>query len=272
MVYDAREMVGDAAIDWLNPGSQKGVVLVFHGLAGSSASRGVRRLVAEAAGRGFAVAVYNRSGHAHGCPLAGEFPDHASDDDTRAVVERVASRVRPVYAVGLSAGANAMVRYLGGAAPAVASAVSVCNALDLVACYDKLRLRPRLDAMLASWLADVHARHRPRFRARSMRDFDEFVTGLPLADYYGEQGSADALRRTEVPTMCIGADNDPIVDRCILDLHDEIASVNPRVVSVRTRDGGHCGWVSRRGPWMESLALDFLEAAGGVRKGPGSPG
>lgn len=263
--YSERETVGGAIVDWVHSAPaepRRGVVVVFHGLGGSSASPGVRRVVREAARRGFAVAVFNRRGHAPGVPMEGEFPDHACDADTRAVVERVARRYSPVYAIGISAGANALVRYLGGESPSVAAAVSVCNPLDLKACYDRLKARPRIDAMLASWVMAVYARHRPRFGARSMRDFDESVTGRPLGEYYGEQGSGEALRVTRVPTLCMGAENDPIVDKCILDLHDEAARANPRVVSVRTGEGGHCGWVSRGGAWMEPLALDFLESCG----------
>ena len=258
--YDERERAGEAVIDWLHPASPRGVVVVFHGLGGSSDSPGVRRLVLEVVRRGFSAAVFNRRGHARACGLAGDFPDHANDEDTASVIEKVRARGVPVYAVGLSAGANAMIRFIGssGSSGSIVAGVSVCGPLDLVKCY--AHLPRRLDAMLASWAMGVYARHRPVFRARSMRDFDEFVTGRRLEDYYADQGSVDALARAEVPVLCLGADNDPIVHTCILDAHDEAARSNPRVVCVRTSEGGHCGWVDRAGSWGDRFALDFIEA------------
>ena len=265
MEYDERELVGDVVVDWLIPRSPRGVVVVFHGMGGSSCSPGVKRLVLAVSRRGYAAAVFNRRGHASTTPLQGGFPDHANDDDTRMVVEHVASRGYPVYGIGLSAGANAMIRTLDGETP-IRAAVSVCGPLDLNLVYEKLC--PKMDSMLTSWVMDVYARHRARFRARSMREFDEFVTGRRLDEYYEEQGSVEALRITPVPTMCLGTENDPIVDKCVLDLHDEIARGNPNVVSVRTREGGHCGWVERTGEWMESFAMDFIDsvASGAFRR------
>lgn len=260
VAYDERERAGEAVIDWAHAASPRGVVVVFHGIAGSSDSPGVRRLVLEVLRRGFSAAVFNRRGHARGQGLVGEFPDHANDEDTASVIEKVRARGIPVYAVGISAGANAMVRFIGssGSSGAITAGVSVCGPLDLVKCY--ARLPRRLDAMLASWVAGVYARHRPAVRARSMREFEEFVTGRGLEEYYADQGSADALARAGVPVLCIGADNDPIVHRCILDAHDEAARSNPNVVSVRTSEGGHCGWIDRAGSWGDRFALDFIEA------------
>lgn len=269
--YDRREVLGDVVLDWVGEGrGRRGVVVILHGLGASSHSLGVKRIAEEAVDRGFAAVAYNRPGHAEGpgAPLfAGEYPAYTDEEETARVVDHVAKTTAlPVYAVGLSAGANTLVKYLGRPESPIKAAVAVANGLDLAKCYSKLGAG--FSAFLASRAMRVYARHGNRFRARTLGEFDERVSGTPLAEYHARHSSADALRRTRVPTMCIGAENDPIVHRGILDVHDEIARSNPNVVSVRTKEGGHCGWVTRdravkKGRWMESVALDFIERVGG---------
>ena len=272
--YDRREVLGDVVLDWAGEGrGRRGVVVIFHGLGASSSSLGVKRVAEEAVDRGFAAVAYNRPGHAEGpgAPrLAGEceYPAYTDEEETARVVAHVAKTTAlPVYAIGLSAGANTLVKYLGRpeSSNTVTAAVAVANGLDLAKCYSKLGAG--FSALLASRAMRVYARHWNRFRARTLGEFDERVSGTPLGEYHARHSSADALRRTCVPTMCIGAENDPIVHRTILDVHDEIARANPNVVSVRTKEGGHCGWVTRdravkQGRWMESVAFDFLERVG----------
>lgn len=262
-LYTKREELGDTEVtlDWANYESRKGIVVVYPGIASSSCSVGIRRLAEEVCRRGYACVVYNRPGHGENSALERAFPRHGDTNESHKVITYLSSRNLPVYAVGLSGGGNSMVKYMGEMDDDknIRAAVSVCNPLDLVQCYNKFSLKRGLDRTMSSWVMDIYARHKPRFRVRSMKDFDEAVTGVPWPDYYTEKSSVAALKRVKVPILCIGADNDPIVHRSIIDAHDDVAMENPNVISARTRDGGHLGWLTDGGNWMESVAIDFID-------------
>lgn len=258
--FDRREelMGGEIVLDWMNPSSTKGIVLLFHGLGGNS--YGLASLSRRFVARGFATVVYNRRGHGKGSVLRGKFPEHACIEDAELVVDSLSWRGVPLYAVGVSAGANAMIRYMGEGSP-ILGAVSMCNALDLNATYRELEKRPMVDRMVSTWMTKLYKKHFGSVpRIRSMKEFDEFVTGKQLSDYYSEQASLDALRNIRVPVLCLGARNDVIVDQVICDLHDEVAFANPNVISVTTNDGGHVGWMTSDGSWAEIVAVEFIEA------------
>jgi predicted alpha/beta-fold hydrolase len=272
MQYDRREALGDVVLDWVNEGPcegpcegpRKGVVILFHGLAASSSSLGIRRLADEAVRRGFVAVAYNRPGHAEGCAKpVGRYPEYTDDDEAARVVHHCAKTTGlPVYAIGLSAGANALTKYLGQPENPIRAAVAVANGLDLARCHELMD--PNMSRALAARAMRIYARHWPRFRARSLAEFDERVSGTGLAEYYAKHSSLDALRRTRVPTMCLAADNDPLIPESVLDAQDAVARENPNVVAVRTKEGGHCGWVTNdralpRGRWMEAVAFDFVE-------------
>eukprot|EP00873_Tetraselmis_striata_P027033 jgi/Tetstr1/447297/TSEL_034734.t1 len=272
-VYDRRDTFPDTAIvlDWAFAPDPKGIVVLFHGLGGSSRGKTMRRICREMKDRGYTAVVYNRRGHVRGTrlPLHSEFPKHADVADARWAVDRVrqsrddAGAEIPIYCVGVSAGANAMVRYLGEVPDhPVKAAVSICSPLDLVIAHRQLEKNSALDRHIASWLSKIYKRHfRMPYPVKSMREFDEMATGLPLEEYYARQSSVDALKGIEVPILCAGTVNDPIVHRCIIDLHNDIATtINPNVISVSTREGGHTGWIDAGGGWIEKVVAEFIEA------------
>lgn len=264
-VYDRRDAFRDRSIvlDWALAEDPRGAVVLFHGLGGSSKGVNMRRMCFALKSRGYTAVVYNRRGHVEGTRLHSEFPKHTDVAEARWVVDYVrrTNADIPIYCVGVSAGANAMVKYLGEVPDhPVSGAVSICNPLDLVKAHKQLELNKALDRHVATWLSKVYSRHfrEPSPAVRSMREFDEMATGLPLEVYYSEESSADALRDTRVPIMCVGTRNDPIVHSSIIDLHNEIAAQNPNVISVSTRDGGHVGWIDKGGFWIENVVAEFI--------------
>jgi predicted alpha/beta-fold hydrolase len=253
---------GEIVLDWVNPNSQKGIVVLFPGLGGSSHGIHMVCLTDELATRGFAVVVYNRRGHAKESILNLNFPEHANIEDTDMAIGAISRSGIPIYAIGISAGANNLVRYLGSKSNSpILAAVSICNVLDLNKSYERLRKSRFLDRLVTSWIKSIYERHYgPISNINTMKQFDEYVTGKPLNEYYDEQSSVAALEAIQIPILCISSRNDMIVEPCVCDIQDEIALKNPNVVSVNTIDGGHVGFMTKDGNWADKVAAEWIDA------------
>jgi predicted alpha/beta-fold hydrolase len=141
--HTERLMDGEIELHWANRESTLGVVLLFHGLGGSSEGVAMTSLATAFARLGFASVAYNRRGHARGSVLRGAFPEHASVGDAAEVVRHVAARGLPLYAVGVSAGANALVKHPGtcdASGATILAAVSMCCAPDLLGNHSRTSL------------------------------------------------------------------------------------------------------------------------------------
>lgn len=271
-------------LDWLDAPSTVPHVLVLHGLEGSPRSGYVRATLNEIARRGWgAVAMAWR-----GC--SGE-PNRAlrsycsgETEDPRFVCARIrAAGVRgPLFAIGYSLGANALLKLLaesGEEAP-VDAAVAVSTPFDLDACaraldapwgsgalYRRVFLRTlrrkalgKLREHPACGLSPVAVR-----RARTLRAFDDAFSApsngyRDAADYYARAASGPLLDRIRRPVLCINAEDDPMIPAETL---PAILS-NPLVQLLRTRRGGHVGFLAgsliRPRFWAEAQAVEFLAA------------
>jgi predicted alpha/beta-fold hydrolase len=293
-------------LDWWSPGGsdcldcldcldRSHVVLLLHGLAGDH--HDMKASLAKAcAARGWRTVCYVRRGYG-GVPVgAGAgFPEHAEVADLAAVIADLAARptTARLSAVGLSAGGNLLVRYLGSYAAAgparhLAAAAAVSTAYDLgdvsrtlpwamdqVLLAGLRRLLRAHLALLAGAGAGAGAASAPGLdrarlaadRAHSIRDFDERMhTSTPAAasvdDYYERNSSAHALERVGTPLLCLAALDDPCVLPAQTDRAVRASRTNPSLLVVTTRLGGHLGWRERDASWGVAAVVAFLEATG----------
>jgi predicted alpha/beta-fold hydrolase len=264
------------------PGAARTVVL-FHGLEGSSASHYARAMAARAAARGWRCALP----HFRGC--SGE-PNrlprayHSGDsDEIDWILRRLRARARDadegLYAVGVSLGGNALLKWLGerGAAAGaiVRRAVAVSAPLDLVAAgftldrglnrelyarhFLRTMRRKALDKLLRfPGLYDA----RRVARARTLYEFDDLVTA-PLhgfrgvRDYWTRASSAPWLAQVRVPTLVLNALNDPFLPPEALRAATRRAA--PDVVLEFPATGGHAGFPAR-GAWLAQRIDAFFSA------------
>jgi predicted alpha/beta-fold hydrolase len=252
---------GEIVLDWMNPESNKGIVILFPGLGGSSQGIHMVCLTNELVKRGFAVVVYNRRGHAKESTLKITFPEHANIEDTDLAINAISRSGIPIYGIGISAGANNLVRYIGSKSNSpILAAVSICNVLDLNKSYERLRKSRFLDRLVTSWIKSIYERHYGKIaNINTMKQFDEYVTGKPVDKYYEEQSSVKALESIKIPILCISSRNDMIVEPCVCDIQDKIALKNPNVVSVNTIDGGHVGFMTKDGNWADKVAAEWID-------------
>ena len=273
-------------VDFLAPGAAGPMLVVFHGLEGSSASPNVVALADAARARGWAVAVP----HFRGCsgelnhgPRAYHSGDH---DEVGWILARLRERrPAPLHAVGISLGGNALLRWAqeaGAAAADTARAVAaVSSPVDLAAAgraidrgWNRLvYARMFLATMKPRALARL-ARHPGLFddervrRARTIREFDDAFTAplhgfAGVDDYYARASAKPGLARMALPTLVLNARNDPFVPASSLPRSEEVSA---NVTLWQPAHGGHCGFPAGAPPGhvhaMPEAVLDWLAAQG----------
>jgi hypothetical protein len=270
-------------IDFLDGAPGKPLLVLFHGLEGSSGSHYARELMACLRELGWSGAIP----HFRGCSgeiNAGPRFYHSGDVEEldwilrrleAGPVRRAAGRF---YAAGVSLGGNALLRWLGESGDAAAfidAACAVSAPLDLAgggaalsSGFNMIYTRVFLKTMIPKCLLKLEQfpglfdRER-LLAARNLHDFDDVVTaplhGFRDADDYWDRASArhvlDAIR---VRTLVLNAQNDPF-----LPAHHLPRRAAPCVTLEYPREGGHVGFATGAAPgantWLPRRIVAFLE-------------
>lgn len=264
-----------------HPASASAPILVlFHGLEGSSSSHYAKALAQVCAQRGWHLAVP----HFRGC--SGE-PNrllrayHSGDSDE---VDWILRRLQQgasggLLAMGVSLGGNALARWAGvqrqAATELVKGAAVVCAPLDLVAggvnlgrglnrwIYTPMFMRTLVPKALAKWQQSPGVFDRLRLqRARTLHDFDDVFTGpvhgfRNADDYWIRASAKPLLKQVVVPLLLLNARNDPFVPAHSLPTPDEVSA---SVQLWQPPHGGHVGFAS--GAWpthVQAMPLAVTE-------------
>ena len=260
------------------------LLVVFHGLEGSSGSHYAEALADVARARGWACAVP----HFRGC--SGELNHaprayHSGDfEEIDWILRRFkAGRSGPVLAVGISLGGNALMRWAGElgsqAGAVVGGVVSVCSPLDLAASgwaigrgfnrqvYTRMFLKTMVPKALQKLnqhpgLFDRNA----LLAARDLYAFDNVITA-PLhgfkntEDYWSRASAKPHLHNIFVPALALNALNDPFIPVWSLPRAQEVAR---SVTLWQPKQGGHVGFPSAPFPGdvraMPQAVTAFLAA------------
>ena len=273
-------------LDWLAadpsaPGPRPLVVL-FHGLEGSSRSHYALALMAALRSRGMrGVVVHFRgcSGELNRLPRAYHSGD-APEIDWILRRLRAQNPDAPMFAMGVSLGGNALLKWLGdngeSAAQVVDAAAAVSAPLDVMAMGDALGQgfnlvysRNFLQTLKAKSLAKLE-RHPGLYDAdavrasRTLREFDDLVTA-PMHgfkntdDYWTRASSKLGLRNIQVPTLVLNARNDPFLPVTALPGAHEVSRA---VTLEQPEEGGHVGFAGGAFPgnydWLPRRILRFF--------------
>jgi predicted alpha/beta-fold hydrolase len=244
------------------------LLVLFHGLEGSSDSHYAQAFADFARTRGAAFAV----AHFRGC--GGEINQgprayHSGDFEE---IDWILKRFRsvhsgPIVAVGVSLGGNALMRWageMGASASSVVQAVaSVCAPLDLAAGghaigrgFNRLVYTRMFLATMKPKALRKLAQHPGLFNreallsARDLYEFDNVFTaplhGFASTDDYWARASAKPhLARIGIPALVLNARNDPFVPAASLPHADQVA----RTVRLwQPEQGGHVGFPQGRWP------------------------
>jgi predicted alpha/beta-fold hydrolase len=267
------------------------VVILLHGLTGSSQSLYIRGLQTALLNKGLSSAALNfrgcsgESNNTSRCYHSGE----TTDIDFFYTQLRNKYPTLAIAVVGFSLGGNVLLKWLGEKGPALdlfaAVAVSVplllnesANRLDTG--FSKL-YRNRLLTELKDYLRHKHQHllniqqfeEAEKIRQlgdlsgiRSFWEYDERVVA-PLygfknaLDYYQKSSSRQFLSTIQVPSLIIQAADDPFMTPAVLPDINELSAYVQMEITV---SGGHVGFVSGVNPrhpfyWLEQRIPEFLK-------------
>ncbi len=268
----------------LAPSPDSPVVVVCHGLEGSSKAGYVRGLLAALRMHGLGAVAINFRGCSGELNRLPRFYHSGDTGDVDFVVERLRAD-RPGRVLGLagfSLGGNVVTKYLGergdGVPPEVRAAAVVSVPFDLALCARTLdgddfwarvyrgrflrRLRNKVIRKARTFPSLPQARAR---LARTFRDFDHHVTaplhGFASAeDYWARCSAGPLLPSVRRPLLIVAAEDDPFIPPEALPR--AAAAANPYLTLEISRAGGHVAFVHGP-PWAmrrhaERRAAEFL--------------
>lgn len=260
------------------------VVLVLHGLEGSSDSGYARGLLHAAYARGWCAMVM----HFRGCSGEHNRLDRSYHSGETADIDHVVRHLRrrlqdrPLALVGYSLGGNALLKWLGeqGRSSSIQAAVAVSVPYLLSEAAERMRngfsriYQWRLLSSLRRKFMDKYGDGRPCpldlgevERSLDFWQFDDVVTAklhgfADANDYYARCSSRQYLARIEVPTLLLHAIDDPFMSPAVIPQAEELAACTRLEVC---KWGGHVGFVDPTQPrgstyWLETRIPEFLAA------------
>jgi len=273
-------------LDWLDedrgtPASRPLVVL-FHGLEGSSGSHYALALMAAARAAGWRGVVV----HFRGCSGEINHLRRAYHSGDSAEIDWILRRLRqlngtpPLYAVGVSLGGNALLKWLGEqravATQTITAAAAISAPVDLMAAgnaldtgFNLIYTRNFLVTMKRKTLAKL-GRYPDlcdrglMLASHTLREFDNVVTA-PLHgyrdtdDYWINASSKPLLKYIAVPTLMVNARNDPFLSESALPHPNEVSN---NVSLEFPATGGHVGFTGGSFPgrldWLPRRVIGYF--------------
>ena len=244
------------------------LLVLFHGLEGSSRSHYSEAFADYAQERGFAFAVPHFRGCSGELNLAPRAYHSGDFEEVGWMLQRFRARHSgPIIAVGISLGGNALLRWAeeaGHEAGKTVSAVaSVCPPVDLAASgwaigrgFNRLvYTRMFINAMKPKALRKLE-QHPGLFdreamvAARDLYEFDNVFTApvhgfKSTEDYWGRGSAKPHLHRIRIPALVVNARNDPFIPAWSLPHQNEVGD---SVTLWQPAHGGHVGFPKGRIP------------------------
>ena len=259
---------------------QKPLVILFHGLEGSSNSHYAKSLAYAVKEQGWHyVVVHFRS--CGGIPVAGNVFYNAGDTSELVhALTQLSNRYQHLYAVGMSLGGNVLAKYMGeygdkavcGAAAVVSAPVDLASSAIAMErlmgrrIYTPYLLNPLVKKALENSLSSEEMRA-VRTSSR-ISDFDQIFTAprhgyRSVNDYYRHASSLPYLIDIVKPTIIITAKDDPF-----LGMTARQSDVSESVLLLDTEHGGHMGYLRylpHHKPrldvsWLPDTIVEFFNA------------
>ncbi|HSC44981.1 MAG TPA: alpha/beta fold hydrolase [Candidatus Acidoferrum sp.] len=263
------------------------LLVLVHGLEGSSDSNYMRGIAEKAFERGFHAIRLNQRNCGGTELLTPTLYNSGMSADYRAVLEELAARdgFTQIFFAGYSMGGNLVTKMAGefGSSPpaALRGVAAICPALNLAACADALERRDNFfyQRHFVAGLMSRYAKKARLFpqryslngfgRIRTVREFDDAITapcfGYKDADeYYEAAGAKRVVRDIRVPYLLITAQDDPFVP--FEATRASGIEQNPHATFIAPAHGGHCAFISNQRAerfWAESRIVDFCQTLAG---------
>ncbi len=261
-------------------------LVLFHGLEGSSGSAYAQAFASVALQCGWAFSVPHFRGCSGELNLAPRAYHSGDFEEVGWILVRLRTQAAaPLWAVGVSLGGNALLRWAeeaGDSAAATAAAVAaVCSPIDLAAAGRAIDRGFNRLVYARMFLATMKPRALAKLRqfpglfdgtqlaaARTLYEFDDVFTA-PLhgfadtPDYWSRASALPQLARIRIPALVLNARNDPFVPAASLPAPGR---AGPRVTLWQPAHGGHVGFPAGRPPGhvqaMPPAVADWLQQHG----------
>lgn len=237
---------------------QTPLIVLFHGMEGSSDSHYARALAYEMQTQGwhFVVAHFRSCG---GIPAQGRVFYNAGDTgEVHHMLQNLDQQYANIYAVGVSLGGNALAKYMGeyGDKALCKGAVVISAPVDMSSAalsmhsflshriYTPYLLNPIIKKALAN---DITKEEIDAIKAvNRISDFDDIFTAPRHGyrsnnDYYHSASALPYLRDVTKPLLLISAKDDPF-----LGFTATPNDVSDSVTLIETKHGGHVGYIRHR--------------------------
>ena len=255
-------------VDWQGEDGKAPLLVLFHGLEGSSASHYAQAFAHWARHHGWRFVVPHFRGCSGELNLAPRAYHSGDFEEIGWVLQQIRSmHAGPIAAVGVSLGGNALLRWAeeaGDTAAQTASVVcAVSSPIDLAAggraigegfnrqVYTRMFLRSMKPKALRKLAQHPGLFSREKLlAARDLYAFDDVFTaplhGFTGTDDYWSRGSAKPhLHHIRIPTLVLNARNDPFVPASSL---PSARQVGRHVTLWQPPHGGHVGFPGGRWP------------------------
>jgi predicted alpha/beta-fold hydrolase len=275
-------------LDWQNQG-QGPIVIILHGLTGSSHSNYVLGLQHSLQQQGWSSVAMNFRG-CSGKQNNVAYSYHSGQTtDFGAVLQQVQTKFpnTPIFATGYSLGGNVLLKWLGETQSKgqLVAAVAVSVPLLLELCSERIQqgfsriyerhFLKQLQSSIATKKKHLkRLGHRQQLHLleqldtnrpiKTLKDFDQQITAplngfISAQDYYRRSSSRPYLKNIRTPTLIIQALDDPFIPTHAIPGKRELS---PYVQLEISKHGGHVGFVSgsplRPKYWLEQRIPEFF--------------
>ena len=265
-------------IDLIENQSKK-IVVLCHGLEGSSSSKYIMATASLLSENGYAVAAMNYrfcSGEINRQLITYH---SGRTEDLQTVITSLLPDYDEIYLVGFSLGGNLVLKYNGDGVflidPKIKASVAVSVPVDLYGSAIELQLRQnqlytwRFLRTLSKKIRLKHKQYPKEVdkellkKVKKLIDFDEYYTSKlngfrDAQDYYAKASSKQFLSSIKNPTLLINALDDPFLSASCFPYEE--AKKNPYFHLMCPQYGGHVGFISKGAYyWSELQILNFIK-------------
>ncbi len=268
-------------VDYLRKKGQSSVVLILHGLEGSSSSKyamGVAKYVFQ---KGYDACLINHrgcSGELNNIP--GSYHSGFTTDLDQ-TISILAKQYEQIHLVGFSLGGNIVLKYAGEQGtslhPKIGKVIAVSVPCDLAGSAIALRKRSNwiymrrfLGTLIPKSITKIEREPVEGIDVEKIRsskdffDFDEFYTAPAhgfngAEDYWSKSSSRQFIPRIAQTTFLINALNDPFLTESCFPFKE--AKANPNFHLETPKHGGHVGFkgIGKGKYWIEDRIFWILE-------------
>ena len=238
----------------------KPIVLLLHGLEGSSSSSYICGAAHHFFSMGWGVVAYNLPSCGGSINRLPSYYHSGFTSDFRLLVQVLQHRYpdQPMLGLGFSLGGNILLRYAGepgcllNAAMAVSTPIALSSSTHTLRDWQArfyeqrfLRLLKKKVTRKKQQLQKMGIGYEDVQRAKTLRSFDRHLTAPTFGfvdeeDYYQQAASLPLFPHISIPTHLLQSYDDPMLSS---ECYPEPSTLNSNISCVYTQTGGHVGFV-----------------------------